>query len=349
MSSGFRKGLTLIIIFLAVFLSVRYLLPLCLPFLLGAALALAAEPIVRFLSAKVRLPRALAAGIGVSMSFCFLALLVMVLCAFAIRELKQLAGILPDLENAARAGMTSMEDWLLNLAAKAPDGIRTLVTENVTQTFSGGSAFLDRVTDWLLGLASGMISRVPDRFLSIGTGIISSFMISAKLPQLKEKIKTKFPKKRLQSFLAALSRLKTAVGGWLKAQLKLSAVTYAFLTVGFLILGVSYGPLWAAPVALVDALPVLGTGTVLVPWSVISFLQGDRIRAFGLLGLYAAVTLARSVLEPRLVGRQLGLDPLATLIALYVGYQLWGIGGMLLAPLLAVMATQLVEIRNDKL
>ena len=89
-----------------------------------------------------------------------------------------------------------------------------------------------------------------------------------------------------------------------------------------------------------DALPVLGTGTVLVPWSLVCLLQGDTVRGIGLLGVYAAASLTRSVLEPRFIGRQLGLDPLVTLLAMYAGYRLWGLAGMILAPLLAVTVTQ---------
>ena len=136
--------------------------------------------------------------------------------------------------------------------------------------------------------------------------------------------------------------MKDALLGWLKAQLRLSAVTFLLASTGFFLLGISNGLLWALLVALVDAFPILGTGTVLVPWSLISFLQGDHLLAFGLLGLYGAAALTRSVLEPRFLGKQLGLDPLVTLMSLYAGYRLWGIGGMLITPMLAVAVTQLI-------
>ena len=141
--------------------------------------------------------------------------------------------------------------------------------------------------------------------------------------------------------------MKGAVLGWLKAQLKLCGVTWGVLTLGFFLLKVRHAPLWALGVALVDAFPILGTGAVLVPWSLVSFLQGGTGRAFGLLTLYAAAALGRALLEPRLVGRQLGLDPLLTLLALYGGYRLWGLPGMLLAPLLAVAGTQLLQGKKD--
>ena len=168
-------------------------------------------------------------------------------------------------------------------------------------------------------------------------------MISAKLPQLRGFFHDKFPESRLRPVLEVLSRLKNALGGWLKAQAKLCGVTFLVTAGGLLLLKVEHGVFWALTIALVDAVPILGAGTALIPWSLVAFLQGDRMLAFGLLGTYAAVAVVRSVLEPRLVGQQLGLDPLVTLAALYAGYRLWGFVGMILAPMLAVMVTQIVK------
>ena len=123
-------------------------------------------------------------------------------------------------------------------------------------------------------------------------------------------------------------------------------VTFVILLLGFVLLRIPYAVFWALGVSLVDAFPVLGTGTVLLPWSLVCLLQGDSPRAIGILGIYIAASLIRSALEPKLVGRHLGLDPLITLMALYAGYKLWGIGGMILAPMLAVTATQIVPDRK---
>lgn len=336
MSAGFRKVIFLLFCFFAAYLGVRFLLPLLTPFLLGAALALAAEPLVLLLSR--RLPRTAATGIGVCMTFAIVSMLVMALCGLLIRELGLLADVLPELLDAAKGGMDSLEHFLTDLVRRAPEAVRPLLIEQVEGLFSGGSALLDRATAWLLTLASGILTRIPDSALGLGTGIIASFMISAKLPAWKAWLQHP----RLQPVLDTLSRLKAAVFGWLKAQVKLSGITWAVITVGFWLLKIRYAPLWALAVALVDSFPVLGTGTILVPWSLAAFLQSDPLLAFGLLGLYGAAALIRSLLEPRLVGRQLGLDPLATLLALYAGYRLWGLAGMILAPLLAVTAAQLL-------
>lgn len=343
MSPGIQKFLKLLALLSLAFLALRFLLPLALPFLLGLALALAAEPAVALLSEKCRLPRPIASALGVTLAFSLLTLGIAMLLGLVIREVRSLAGLLPGLAGNLRAAMDTLSLQLLSLADRAPDSLRPMLTRNVTELFSGGSALLDKAVDFLLRLASGILSRVPGSALGLGTGIIASFMISAKFPSLRGFVRTRIPQEKLSKLRDALTRLRIIIFSWLKAQVKLSGVTFSLTLCGFWLLGIPRPLLWALLIALVDAFPILGTGTVLVPWSIISFTQADHFRAFGLLGLYAAAALSRSALEPKLVGKHLGLDPLVTLIALYVGFRLFGLPGMLLSPLLAVAVIQLSD------
>ena len=342
MNPGIKKVLTALTAVLGLWFFIRFLLPLTLPFLLGGLLALAAEPLVRFLCKKLHTPRAVAAGIGVTMAFFLLALVIIIFCALVIRELQILVRILPELEDSLHSGMDSLSAWLTGLARRMPGSIGTLLSGQIGEFFSGGAAFLNRVMGYLLSFATGILSRVPDSALTLGTAIISSFMISAKLPRLRILLRRILPESRIRPLLHTISRLKTVLGGWLRAQVKLCGVTFLVTAGGLLLLRVEHGILWALIIALVDAVPILGAGTALIPWSLVSFLQGDRILAFGLLGIYVAVAVTRSVLEPKLLGKQLGLDPLVTLAALYTGYRLWGFGGMIFAPMLAVTVTQIL-------
>ena len=332
---------TLLTIFAIFWLTAKFLLPLLSPFLAGALLALAAEPMVAFLSQKLRMPRPASTAVGVSMAFCFLAMLLLMLCAFALRQLKNLAGVLPDLESAARSGLALAQTRLLELASHAPRGIRPLLEENVRTLLTDSGTLLGKLTAWLLGLAGSILTHVPDSALGLGTTILSAFLISAKLPKIHQWILRKIPSGPLQSFVQTLRRMRRVLGRWFLAQCKLMSVTFCIAAAGLTLLRIPSSLLWALVVSLVDALPVLGTGTVLVPWSVVCFLQGDTPRALGILGTYITAALIRSMLEPKLLGKHLGLDPLVTLIALYIGYRLWGVGGMLLAPILTAAALQL--------
>ena len=341
LNSGIRRYLSAALFLAGVILFFRYLLPLVLPFALGAGLAVAAEPLVGRLC-RLKLKRPLATAIGVSGVFILLALAVTILCAVLIRQIRGLAGLLPQLEDALHTGMDAADRWLMGLSGRVPGELGSLLSRNVHSLFAGGDAFLNRATDAALKLASGILTHVPDSALGLAAGIISSYMFSAKLPKLRLWCRSHLSDAQLQPGLDALRRLKGGLTGWLKAQVRLSGVTFLLTGTAFLLLRVPQSLLWAGLVALVDAFPILGSGTVLVPWSLFSFLQGDHFLAVGLLILYGATALTRSVLEPRLLGQQLGLDPLVTLMALYAGYRLWGIGGMLLTPMLAVAATQLV-------
>ena len=127
------------------------------------------------------------------------------------------------------------------------------------------------------------------------------------------------------------------------AQGKLILVTYGIVSVGLMLLGIPYAFAWAILVAAVDAIPLLGTGTVLLPWALTKLLQGSPLIAAGMVVLYLAAMVTRTVLEPRFYGSHLGLDPLVMLIFLYFGYRLWGFLGIVISPLLAATTKALTE------
>lgn len=175
----------------------------------------------------------------------------------------------------------------------------------------------------------------------LGTAVISAYMISGQYPALKRRIMESGAVYR--KWMPMARNISETAGLWLKAQLKLTGVTFGIVGAGFLILRVEHWLLWAMVTAVVDAIPLLGTGTVLIPMALLSFFWGEQVRAIGLLGLYVTAMLTRSALEPRLVGKQLGMTPLSTLMALYAGFKIWGVPGMILSPLLAVTVMQLIS------
>lgn len=345
MRSGKAKLSSILFSFFLVWVSIRFFLPLFSPFVLGTLLALTAEPMVRFLHKKLHVPRAVSAGIGVSMSFSLLAILLLCLCAFLIRELGSLGNVLPDLGQTAKTGFSLVQNWLLQLSSHTPESLQPILRQNVNRFFSDGAALLDRTIGYLLGLAGSLLSHVPDSALSLGTAVISAFLISAKLPKIRRYLLRRIPREWLRTLAEIGTRLRRILGGWLTAQCKLVGVSFVILFLGLVVLRIPYALLWAAVICLVDAFPVLGTGTVLLPWSLVCLLQGDTPRAIGLASTYVVVTLTRSMLEPKFLSSHLGLDPLVTLIALYVGFRLWGIAGMVLAPILTVVAIQITAER----
>ena len=319
---------------IGVWLGVRFLLPVALPFLLGALLAVAAEPLVSLGEKRFRLSRAAAAGVGVSFSILLLVGLLTVLGGVAVRQIGSLTRKMPDMESA----LESAREALLAAADNAPERLRTLAQRTVRQTLEDGTSVISGLTGKLPGALSSLLSGVGSSALAIGTGVVAAFLISVRLPRLRHIAEEKLPPSWHEKYLPALRRFRHCLWGWLKAQGKLALVTWGIVTAGFLLLGISGAPLWAGAVALVDAVPVLGTGTVLIPWALVCFLQRNTLRGLGILVVYAVAAITRTVLEPRVVGKQLGLDPLLTLAAMYAGFRFWGIPGLLITPILASAA-----------
>ncbi len=315
-------------------LGVRYLLAPAMPFLLGALLAVGAEPLVRLTQRKLGFSRGVAAGAGVTVTLLLLGGLLSLLGAFLLKEMVQLAAFLPNLNTTAREGAATLQGWLQDLSAHAPEGLQPWLTGTVDRVFGSSDVLFRQATAQLPGVLTGVLSGVPDSALKIGTGLLAAFMISARLPRLKAALQRSIPQSWKDRYLPALQRTRSALTGWLKAQGLLSLVTYGIVSAGLLLLGVPYGFFWALLVAVVDAVPMLGTGVVLLPWALVRLLQRKHLQAVGLVLIFGTASITRATLEPRLLGKQLGLDPLLTLTALYCGYQFWGFWGLLAAPIL---------------
>lgn len=345
--NGVRKAAVFVVIFLGVWLVMRYLFGIALPFLLGWLLAWISEPGVKFLQRKFHFSRGLSSAVAVTLGLTLLGTLIWLLFALGYRELMSLAQGLPAMAEQAGAMIQSLQLWVLGWVRRAPAGFAGALEQAVTDFFTGGSLLLEKLGSGVLTFTGKLVGQLPGSLLAIGTMILSAYMISAQLPNLKKRFAahTEWQSKLNQM----LSNLRKILGAWLVAQAKLLGVCFVIVLAGFLMLRIEHAFPWAAVTAIVDAIPVLGTGTVLIPWAVVCLLRGETVRAAGLLGVYLTAALTRSALEPRLVGGQLGLNPLVTLLALYAGYKLWGVTGMILSPILAVTASRLAALGNRNL
>ena len=171
---------------LGLWLAARYLLPIALPFLLGTALALMAEPAVRLGANKLHLPRWLSAGIGVSLTLVFVVGILSLLAGILLRQLGDLARQMPNVQQMADDGISLLRERLLAFSAQLPESLGTLVSTSV-QELQGGSALVEQVTRQVPGFLAGLLDLVSSGALVLGTGIIAAFLISSRLPKLREK------------------------------------------------------------------------------------------------------------------------------------------------------------------
>lgn len=345
MSQGLMKKILFFPLGIAgILIGIRYLFPTIFPFLLGAILAMSAEPAAKLLCERLHCPRWAATGLAVSGVFILFLTLLTILLTLLMRQLGHLSSLLPQLTDTVHQGMLLLKNWLLSLAQQAPEGIQEVLTQFVKNLFSGSSTLLEDALTQFPQLITKVLGSLSDGLFTILTGIISGYMISVRLPVLKKWLHTNFPAPLREHCAASFKELRKGLGGWLSAQIKLTGVAFLLLNIGFFMLKIPNSILWAFIVTLVDIFPILGVGTILIPWSIVAMIQGNFPLSIGLLGIYATVWLTRSVLEPKLIGKGLGLDPLLTLIAIYAGFRLMGIAGMLLAPVFAMAIAQILKV-----
>lgn len=322
-------------------LILRWLLPWLFPLLAACALAAALEKPVRWLC-RLGLSRGAAAG-AVFTGFTVL------LCAGAgLVGWWLTAGGLELLERLPLL-LDGTQDWIGSLkdaGGRALVGAPVPLQEPLRQAMEGG---IEAMGDLLStaatqsALALGRwASGLPNLAFSAGTALLAGAFLSADRETVRSFFRRQLSPAHLEKWDAACAALRSAFGGWLKVQGTLFLLNGVLFTVGLCVLKVQGALLWALLIALVDLLPVLGSGAVLLPWAVLSFFWGKGGMALGLAVLWAAAALLRAVLEPRLVGQRAGLPPLAALAALYLGFTAGGASGMILAPL-AVLSLKVLH------
>ena len=157
------------------------------------------------------------------------------------------------------------------------------------------------------------------------------------------KVKGHMPEALIYRWDMMTRSFKRAVGGYFKAQFKIEIWMYLLLVVGFTVLGVNYTLLIALGIAVLDFLPVFGTGTVLIPWAVIKVLSSDYKMAVGLLIIWCVGQLARQIIQPKIVGDSVGVPPIPTLFLLFIGYKAAGVFGMIIAVPIGIILVNMYE------
>lgn len=344
---NFRKTVPYLCLAGAVLL-LPFFLPLALPFVIGLGTALLAEPAVRRLQMKTRLPRGVCSFLCVGGVLLLFGALCWMLLRILFGEISDLSRRLPDLLAQLEAPLSQIRAWLESLVSRLPERTARSLQKSIADLFSGSSYLMQSLSRWLVSFASSLLSKMPGVLIGTVTTLLASFMISGTLPELRSFLRGKLPQKKLENLSVFKGRMKKTLGCWLAAQLELMGIACAVLCIGLLILRVDFWLLCGIVIAFVDALPVLGAGTVLIPWALIAFLQEKSVLGIGLLILYGCMSVLRAALEPRLVGQRMGLHPLISLAAFYVGWKLMGTLGMLVFPIGAILTAEVYSLLHPK-
>lgn len=326
-----------------VWLTARFLLPWAAPFLLAYAAAALLEIPLRFLL-RHGWRRAPAAGL-LTVAVLFLVGWAAVRLSWrAITTVTGFAKQAPVLMASVGQGLARLQERATVYISAAPEGVAQYMLAAMEALGEGLYDLPVLLSQWALDALTAMAQASPDILLFLVTAGIGTYFISASFPQTTAFLLTQLPE-GFRSRLEGLGRdMKGSFGGFLRAQAILMLMTFFQLLLAFWLLEVKSPAAMAAVTAVIDALPVFGTGIVLVPWAGYCLLLGSTRRGLGLLICWVLVNLVRSCAQAKLMGDQIGLNPLASLLAVYVGWRVWGVWGMLSFPILLVTLQQL----NDK-
>ncbi len=323
--------IVVIIITLLVLTAFKFVFAYFMPFILAFILSLVLEPLVKFFQGlKIR------RGLAVFMSIILFLGTFITFSVFAITrityEFSKLYRSLPDyytmLYDSVTQIIQSATDLYLQLPPEATD-----ITQDVLKTL------FQKLTGILSQTATSVVDTVtalPGALIFFIITMIATFFLTKDKYIIKDFIFRQLPGPWGSKLVALKNDLFIALVGFAKAQSIILTATFTESYVGLSIMGIEYAFIIAVCVALVDILPVLGTGSIYVPWAIANFAWGNYKLGISLLVLYGIITMVRYMIEPKIVGSQLGIHPIVALMSMFAGLKIIGVAGLILGPTVVV-------------
>ena len=340
----FRLVLRLLIVgVVLVFLSMWLprILSAFMPFFLAFLFAWLVNPPMRFLNRKIGIPRKPMALLFMLILMAIFAVVVGKFAAVIITEIISFARNWSAHSQSLLQYLTIFEDWVSTLSPSVGNQLERLIDELFVWLQNWMQSLITNAS--LYAGAGNFIKQIPDFFVATIIFLMGSYFIACDFPAIRAAAANKLPE-NFRGYLSSIrSIVSAAFGGYVKAQLMLSAGVFVILLVGFLLIGQEYALLLAIGMALVDFIPILGAGTFMVPWAVIDVVNGRYQHALALMVIWGVIVLFRRVGEPKVLGDQTGLHPIVSLLAIFLGMKMGGLLGMVLGPVLFLTAMNIVK------
>lgn len=329
------------------YIILRWLLWWLAPFLLAATCAAALEPTMRFLQRRFRFRRSFAALVLTLFTLFLLGGLLSLLGTTLARETRSLLEAAPALLATLPEALSRLLERIERYSAACPLWLRESIAETLQRYANEASGLLSALAARLLSALASCAAELPAFFLFTATTVLGLYFILSSMPELHVLLQKHCPNNGLRTLAHLRDGMARTISHWLRAELTLCALTFCEVLVGLLLLRRPYALLLAVLITLVDALPVFGAGTVLVPWAAVALLTERAPLAVALTALYLLTLTVRSIMEPRLLGAQTGLPPLFSLLAMYLGFCAFGVTGMVGFPFLLLLASQLCNSETN--
>ena len=316
----------------------QFIVPATLPFWLGLAIAFLLRPVTLFLAKHLRLRRKSVAFTIILVFYLALGALLWGLASLLWQQLQSLVTALPvmyaeNVQPLVHDVSLRFTGLLTDLPPRTASAIATKV-QSAAADFSSG---LTSLSGAMVAKATVLAGKIPFFLLTIGFSVVCSVFISVDYNHVARFLLRQLPPRWQQILLECKAFLLGTILRMARAYLILLALTFIQLAIGFYLLRVEDWALLAAVFALLDFLPFIGTGILLVPWGIFEILRQNLPLGVGLLILYAIIAVVRNLLEPKIVGDSIGLPPLVTLVGMYAGMKLFGIWGLFAAPVVILL------------
>lgn len=334
--------ISFVILLLCIFLVPRLIL-FFMPFVIGWIISCIANPLVVFLERKLKIKRK--AGIVVVI-VCVIAAVIGIGYELGVILWRQISGFIqeiPAMWEAVKQDFDAFGIWIDQyIGGRSPKLADTL--NDLGNIIGQMIADLPKSFDFRTfeGMGS-MVGNIASVLISIIMCMLSAYFFIADRDWLGSFLDKMLPENIMHKYDVFASSLKQAVGGYFKAQFRIEIWMYVLLLIGLTVLKVRYGLLIALLIAFLDFLPFFGTGIVLIPWALVNVIGGNYLRALGFLIIWGSGQLFRQLIQPKIMGDSIGMEPIPTLFLLFIGYRLAGVGGMLVAVPIGIIVVNMNE------
>lgn len=336
--NGIPRKCMLIAITLLVMMFTVMLVPYCWPFMLGMAFSMLLDPVIKRLPrrlGRLRIGRSVATLLGMVVLFGLVGFLFAIAVNRLWRELMGLVRAVPAIINWLS---TTVIPWASDLYSQyqdvLPPSVMVVVNNAISSVGQAMASWAASLSAMLTSGAWATAMSIVDVVLAVVLTIMGTYYFTADRERIGKFLKRTFPHHVREHSALLKANLISSLFGQIKSQLTVSMIIIVFLVVVFVCFGIQYGLLAALIIGVADALPVVGAGLFLIPWSILGFVLGDMHTGVVMAGTYVGTIVLRQIFEPRIVGKNLGLYPLATMVAMYAGYQAFGFLGLLGGPVM---------------
>lgn len=359
MDTDYRRAANITIIVagvvLAAWIFLRYAVSALMPFLLAAVISALVSPMSEWISKKTRIPKKLTSAVVLILLFSLISALLYLAISRLIGELGDLLARLSEDPELIGNTLSSLVDRVTGNGSHfsflqsvfESESLKSLGIDLSGLLQNAVGSLISSLTSALPVAAISLIKGIPSWILFVIVLLIAAYYFSSDGESVGRGISSVLPTKWRARLPLIKEKFKRTVTGYVKAYLLLMLLTFLEMMIGLTILGVEYAFIMAIVISVVDVLPILGAGTVLVPWAIFACLTSNTPLGVGLLILYAVTLIIRQIAEPRIVGSTLGIHPLATLASVYLGLRLIGFIGIFIGPMAAMLLREMF-VKEEK-